>query len=59
MLVTIGSACVPNQDAGHGLVAVQGRSPEGVAQIERTPKMVSDMVSGFREVKGMDTYMCI
>ena len=22
MLVTIGSACVPNQDAGHGLVAV-------------------------------------
>ena len=48
MLVTIGSACVPNQDAGHGLVA---RSPEGVAQSERTPKMVSDMVSGFREVK--------
>ena len=24
MLVTIGSACVPNQDAGHGLVAVPG-----------------------------------
>eukprot|EP00731_Ephydatia_muelleri_P007102 Em0003g1350a len=23
-LVTIGSACVPNQDAGHGLVAVPG-----------------------------------
>ena len=33
----------------------QGRSPEGVAQSERTPKMVSDMVSGFREAKGMDT----
>ena len=26
-------------------------APEGVAQSERTPKMVSDMVSGFREVK--------
>ncbi|KAL5463988.1 hypothetical protein EMCRGX_G032943 [Ephydatia muelleri] len=26
-LVTIGSACVPNQDAGHGLVAVPGHHP--------------------------------
>ena len=25
-LITIGSACVPNQDAGHGLVAVPGRA---------------------------------
>ena len=36
-LVTIGSASVPNQDTGHGLVAVpQGRSLEGVVQV-KTP----------------------
>ena len=27
-LVTIGSACVPNQDTGHGLVAVPGWKPD-------------------------------
>ena len=29
MLVTIGSACVPDQDGGHGLVAVSGKKPGG------------------------------
>ena len=43
-LVTIGLACVPNQDADHVLVAVPGYKPEGV----NTSKMVGDedVVSG-------------